>query len=81
MDIELLPTVSLLRETFNVRIAPVALLTGALNSHLELQRYKILFICGNYTRILNRLNRNFTELDVRRDCRLPAHDHLAGEPP
>jgi hypothetical protein len=31
-----------------------------------LQRYKILFICGNYSRILNRLNRNFTELEVRR---------------
>jgi DNA polymerase I len=31
-----------------------------------LQRYKILFISGNYSRILNRLNRNITELDVRR---------------
>jgi hypothetical protein len=39
---------------------------GALNSHLELQRYKIHFISGNYSRILNRLNRNITELDVRR---------------
>ncbi|MDD4162887.1 MAG: hypothetical protein PHW87_10475 [Methanothrix sp.] len=66
MDIELLPTVSLLPETFNVLIAPVELLTGALNSHLELQRYKILFISGNYSRILSRLNRNITELDVRR---------------
>ncbi len=36
------------------------------NSHLELQRYKILFISGNYSRILSRLNRNITELDVRR---------------
>jgi len=33
---------------------------------LELQRYKILFISGNYSRILSRLNRNITELDVRR---------------
>jgi DNA polymerase I len=66
MDIELLPTVSLLAETFNVLIAPVEMLAGALNSHLELQRYKILFISGNYSRILNRLNRNITQLDVRR---------------
>jgi hypothetical protein len=66
MDIELLPTVSLLPETFSVLIAPVELLAGALNSHLELQRYKILFISGNYSRILNRLNRNFMELEVRR---------------
>jgi len=42
------------------------MLAGALNSHLELQRYKILFICGNYSRILNRLNRNITEPEVRR---------------
>jgi PHP family Zn ribbon phosphoesterase len=44
----------------------VELLAGALNSHLELQRYKILFISGNYSHILNRLNRNFTQLEVRR---------------
>ena len=37
-----------------------------LNSHLELQRYKILFICGNYSRILSRLDRTFTEMEVRR---------------
>ena len=66
MEIELLPTVSLLPETFSVLIAPVEMLTGALNSHLELQRYKILFISGNYSRILSRLNRNITELEVRR---------------
>ena len=47
-------------------VAPVELLAGALNSHLELQRYKILFICGNYSRILSRLDRNFTSLEVRR---------------
>jgi len=38
----------------------------SLNSHMELQRHKILFICGNYSRILSRLNRNLTELEVRR---------------
>jgi hypothetical protein len=42
MEIELHPTVSLLPETFSVLIAPVEMLAGALNSHLELQRYKIL---------------------------------------
>jgi hypothetical protein len=63
MEIELLPTVSLLPETNSLLIAPVELLAGALNSHLELQRYKILFISG---RSSNRLNRNITELEVRR---------------
>lgn len=33
------------------------LLAKAQSSHLE---------CGNYSRILNRLNRNFTQLEVRR---------------
>ena len=66
MEIELHPIVSLLPETFSVLVAPVELLAGTLNSHLELQRYKILFICGNYSRILSRLDRNFTDLEVRR---------------
>ena len=46
MEIELHPAVSLLPET---------------NSHQEMQRYKILFISGNYSRILSRLDRNITE--------------------
>ena len=40
MDIELLPTTSLLPETFSVLIPPVELLAGTLNSRLELQRWK-----------------------------------------
>jgi len=66
MQIELHPAVSLLEETFNVLIAPVEMLANALNSNLNLQRYKILYICGNYSRILSRLDRNFTDLDIRR---------------
>ena len=56
----------LLLETFSLLISLVELLAVAQSSHLELQRYKLLFICGNYSRILSRLNRNITELDVRR---------------
>jgi len=66
MEIELHPAVSLLPETFNVLVAPVEMLADALNSHLELQHYSVLFVCGNYSRILSRLDRNFTELEVRR---------------
>jgi hypothetical protein len=82
MEIELHPAVSLLEETFNVLISPVELLTSALNSHQSLQRYKILYICGNYSRILSRLDRNFTELEVRRAFIVfQLIDHFAGEPP
>jgi hypothetical protein len=66
MEIELHPTVSLTEETFNVLIAPVEMLVDALNSNLNLQRFKILFISGNYSRILTRLDRRFTSLEVRR---------------
>jgi len=66
MEIELHPAVSLTEETFNVLIAPVEMLVDALNSNLNLQRYKILFISGNYSRILTRLDRSFTSLEVRR---------------
>jgi len=66
MEIELHPAVSMLPETFNVLVAPVEMLVEALNSHQNPQRYKILYICGNYSRILSRLDRNFTELEIRR---------------
>ena len=66
MEIELHPAVSLVEETFNVLVAPVEMLVDVLNSHLNLQRYKVLFVGGNYSRILSKLDRNFTELDVRR---------------
>ena len=52
MEIELHPAVSLTEETFNVLIAPVEMLVDALNSNLNLRRYKILFISGNHSLIL-----------------------------
>ena len=66
MEIELHPAVSLLEDTFNVLVAPPEMLVDAINSNPNLQRYKILFVSGNYSRILSRLDRNVTELDVRR---------------
>jgi DNA polymerase I len=78
MEIELCPAVSLLPETFNVLVAPVELLAEAINSHPELQRYKILFISGNYSRILSRLDRK-TSLDVRRANTLSQLMTILGE--
>jgi O-glycosyl hydrolase len=66
MEIELHPAVSLLEYTFNVLVAPQELLIDAINNSLILQRYKVLFVSGNYSRILSWLNRNITEMDVRR---------------
>jgi len=66
MEIELHPAVSLLPGTLNVLVSPVEMLVDALNSHLNLQRYKVLYVCGNYSRVLSRLDRNITEMEVRR---------------
>jgi energy-coupling factor transporter ATP-binding protein EcfA2 len=43
------------------------MLVDSLNYNLkELQRLQVLYISGNYSRILDKLDRRFTELDVRR---------------
>lgn len=66
MELDLHPSVVLARGTLGVLIAPEEFLISALNNNLELQRFKILFVSGNYSRILTRLNRRITEMDVRR---------------
>jgi hypothetical protein len=37
-----------------------------LNRNLNLQRYKVLYVTGNFSGILSRLHRRFTELEIRR---------------
>lgn len=66
MEIELHPAISLQEDTFNILIAPVEVLADAINTNLNLQRYEVLFISGTCSRILSRLNRNITDMDVRR---------------
>jgi hypothetical protein len=66
MDFELLPTISLRSRSFNVLQAPRELFIKALNSNLNLQRFKVLYICGNYSGILSKLDRRFQALEIRR---------------
>jgi len=66
VDLDLHPAVSLSPQGFNALVAPVELLVQALDGQLWVQRFKILYICGNYSRILSRLDRRFRELEVRR---------------
>ena len=66
MDFELLPTVSLRSRSFNVLQAPRDLFIQALNRNLNLQRFKVLYICGNYSGILSKLDRRFQALEIRR---------------
>jgi len=66
MDFELHPAITLGSRAFHVLVAPVQMLVGALNDHLDLQRFQILYVCGNYSHILSDLDRRFTDLEVRR---------------
>jgi hypothetical protein len=66
MELELHPAVTVSSRSFCTLIAPEGVLVGALNSHINLQRFKILYICGNYSRILGKLDRKFVDIDIRR---------------
>jgi hypothetical protein len=66
MDFELHPAITLGFRAFHVLVAPVQMLVEALNGHLNMQRFEVLYVCGNYSRILSGLDRRFTALEVRR---------------
>jgi DNA polymerase I len=66
MDFELHPAVSLKSRSFNVLVAPRQTFIEMLNRNPNLQRFKILYVSGNFSSILSRLHRTFTELEVRR---------------
>jgi hypothetical protein len=58
MDFDLLPYVSLRSRSFNALVALHEMLFAQiLNRNLNQQRYKVLYICGNYSSILSRLDR------------------------
>jgi hypothetical protein len=67
MELELQSPLSLVPNSFHVLIGPVEMLIDSLNYNLkELQSIEVLYVPGNYSRILDKLDRRFTELDVRR---------------
>jgi hypothetical protein len=66
MDFKLHPTVSLKDRSFNVLVASREHFIAMLSRNLNLKRYKVLFVTGNYSGILSRLHRRFTELEIKR---------------
>ena len=66
MDFELYPTITLRSSSFSALIAPGDMFVQALNRHLDLQRFQVLYICGNYSGILSGLDRRFRDMEVRR---------------
>ena len=66
MDFELYPTIALRSRSFNALLAPRETFIQALNCNLNLQSFKVLYVAGNYSAILSKLDRKFTELEIRR---------------
>jgi DNA polymerase I len=66
MDLELHPLTNLGSRAFYILVAPLQILMRALNYHLDLQRFEVIYICGNRSCVLSNLNRRFTSLQVRR---------------
>jgi hypothetical protein len=52
--------------TFTAVIAPEPVILSALNDNPDLGRFLFLFLCGNYSRILSRINRSSSNFEIRR---------------
>lgn len=52
--------------SFNVLLAPREMFIQALNRNLNLQRFNVIYVSGNYSSILSSLDRRFEALEVRR---------------
>ena len=82
MDFELHPAVSLKPRSVNVPVAPRQTFIEMLNRNPNMQRYKVLYVSGNFSGILSRLHRMITELEVRRgfttpQIRITLEDHIS----
>ncbi|MDD1672988.1 MAG: hypothetical protein LUP99_01085 [Methanomicrobiales archaeon] len=67
MEVELHPSVVLQSGTWNLLIAPEEVMIPALNTFFStMGHFLTLYICGNYSRVLSRIHRHHTYLDIRR---------------
>ncbi len=66
MDFEIYPAITLRSRSFNALIATREMFIQALNRNLNLQRFRVIYVCGNYSSILSSLDRRFEALEVRR---------------
>ena len=58
--------ITLRQGTFTAVIAPEPVILSALNDNPDLGRFLFLFFCGNYSRILSRINRTSSNFEIRR---------------
>ncbi len=70
MDFDLYPAITLRSRSFRSLVAPRELFIQALNRNLNLQRFRVLYVTGNYSGILSCLDRRFEALEVLGDPNL-----------
>ena len=58
--------ITLQQGTFTAVIAPEPVILSALNDNPDVGRFLFLFLCGNYSRILTRINRTSSNFEIRR---------------
>ena len=58
--------ITLQQGTFTAVIAPEPVILFALNNNPDLGRFLFLFLCGNYSRILSRIDRTSSNFEIRR---------------
>ena len=58
--------ITLQQGTFTAVIAPEPVILSALNDNPDLARFLFLFLCGNFSRILSRINRASSNFEIRR---------------
>jgi hypothetical protein len=66
MDFDLFPIITLRSRSFSALLAPWELFVQALNRNLNLQRFRVLYVTGNYSAVLSKLDRRFEALEIRR---------------
>jgi hypothetical protein len=66
MQIMLRKGITLMQGTFTAVIAPEPVILSALNDNPDLGRFLFLFLCGNYSRVLSRINRTSSNFEIRR---------------
>ncbi|MDF0590431.1 hypothetical protein [Candidatus Methanocrinis natronophilus] len=67
MELELRSPLTIAPNSLIALIGPDKMLVDSLNYNLkEIERLQVLYVSGNYSRILDKLDRRFAELDVRR---------------
>ena len=66
MEIEVHPSVEIQPGTFNVMVSPEELALRALREAIGPGRFLVLYVCGNYSRLLSRIGLRTAEFDIRR---------------